>query len=160
MMNSMLADVVRLGTATRAKALDRSDLAGKTGTTNEQKDNWFSGFNADLITTVWVGFDNPKSLGRKEFGATTALPIWMNYMEQALANQPEKIMPQPEGLTMVKIDPVTGLIAQSGQPNAVFELFRDEDLVNKELIGAPVDTPTLIPAMPSEQPSLSPADLY
>lgn len=157
MMNNMLSDVIRLGTATKAKSLGRSDLAGKTGTTNDQKDNWFSGFNRDLVTTVWVGFDNPKSLGSKEFGATTALPIWMEYMEQALQNQPEKIMPQPEGLTMAKIDPLTGLLSSANQPNAIFELFPNEDIA---ALQATISDTSSAPTNAEEQAPLSPADLY
>lgn len=160
MMNNMLSDVVKLGTAAKAKTLGRSDLAGKTGTTNDQKDNWFAGFNSNLVTTVWVGFDNPKSLGSKEYGATTALPIWINYMGQALAGTAEKTMPQPEGLTMIKINPATGLITTSDQTNSIFELFRNEDLASlKNNTTASEIKP--IGAEPTDKKNiLSPADLF
>ncbi len=83
----MLEDVIKMGTGRRALALGRADIAGKTGTTNDSKDAWFSGYNADYVTTVWTGFDQPESLGRREFGGTVALPIWMNYMGAALEGQ-------------------------------------------------------------------------
>ena len=86
-LNSMLQDVIKRGTGRRALALGRSDIAGKTGTTNESKDAWFSGYNADYVTTVWTGFDQPESLGRREFGGTVSLPIWMNYMAAALKDK-------------------------------------------------------------------------
>ena len=82
-MTSMLQDVIKRGTGRRALALGRDDIAGKTGTTNDSIDSWFSGYNADLVTTVWAGFDQPQSLGRNEYGGTVALPIWMNYMGRA-----------------------------------------------------------------------------
>merc|ERR1712000_489833 len=98
LMVSMLRDVVRLGTGKRALALKRADIAGKTGTTNDQKDAWFSGFSPDLVTTVWVGFDQPVTLGRWAYGSNTALPIWVDYMETALQGVPEHPFEQPEGI--------------------------------------------------------------
>ncbi len=126
LMNSILKDVIRRGTATKAQALGRSDLAGKTGTTNGPTDAWFSGFNREIVTTTWVGFDQNQLLGRREFGGTSALPIWMNYMELALDGMPERDWEQPNGLTMVRIDPTSGLLAQPGQDDALFEIFRSE----------------------------------
>ena len=126
LMNSMLKDVIRKGTATRAQALGRSDLAGKTGTTNGPTDAWFSGFNRDVVTTTWVGFDQNQLLGRREFGGTAALPIWMRFMKQALQGLPQRDWEQPDGLTMVRIDPTSGLLAQPGQDDALFEIFRSE----------------------------------
>ncbi|WP_227819813.1 penicillin-binding protein 1A [Marinobacterium aestuarii] len=128
LMYSMLQDVIRQGTATRARSLDRNDLAGKTGTTNDQKDAWFTGFNRDLVATTWVGFDQPAPLGRSEFGSTTALPIWIDFMETALDQTPENGPVQPDGIVRVKIDPATGLLAYPGQKNAIFEVFRAEDV--------------------------------
>ena len=128
LMNNMLQDVINRGTGRRALALGRSDLAGKTGTTNDQKDAWFSGYNRDLVTSVWMGFDQPKSLGRWAFGGNTALPVWINYMRPMLAGKPEHPFPQPDGIVNVRIDPETGLIAQPGQRNAIFELFKQEQL--------------------------------
>jgi penicillin-binding protein 1A len=128
LMYSMLQDVIRQGTATRARSLDRSDLAGKTGTTNDQKDAWFTGFNRDLVATAWVGFDQPAPLGRSEFGSTAALPIWIDFMQTALDQIPENGPVQPEGIVRVKIDPKTGMLAYPGQQNAIFEVFRTEDV--------------------------------
>nr|WP_067291950.1 penicillin-binding protein 1A [Marinobacterium profundum] len=127
LMYSMLQDVIRQGTATRARSLKRSDLAGKTGTTNDQKDAWFTGFNRDLVATAWVGFDQPAPLGRSEFGGTAALPIWIDFMETALDQTPENGPVQPDGIVRVKIDPATGMLAYPGQENAIFEVFRAED---------------------------------
>lgn len=125
-LTSMLKDVITRGTAMRARELGREDLAGKTGTTNDQKDGWFSGFNADLVVTVWVGFDQPATLGRREFGGTTALPIWMRFMSKALEDMPERSQPMPEGLVNVRIDPETGRTARPGD-GGYFEVFKDED---------------------------------
>lgn len=126
-LNSMLEDVIKLGTGRRALALGRSDLAGKTGTTNESKDAWFSGYNADYVTTVWTGFDQPESLGRREYGGTVALPIWMNYMGAALKDKPAHTQAEPEGILSLRVDPVSGRAAAPGTPNAYFELFKSED---------------------------------
>jgi len=126
-MTSMLQDVIKRGTGRRALALKRDDLAGKTGTTNESKDAWFSGFNADYMTTVWVGFDQPESLGRAEYGGNVALPIWMRYMGAALKDKPSHLLPEPPGLISLRIDPVTGRAAPPGTPGAYFELFKNED---------------------------------
>jgi penicillin-binding protein 1A len=128
LMYSMLQDVIRQGTATRARSLERADLAGKTGTTNDQKDAWFTGFNRDLVATAWVGFDQPAPLGRSEFGGTAALPIWIDFMETALDQAPENGPVQPDGIVRVKIDPTTGMLAHPGQKNAIFEVFRAEDV--------------------------------
>ncbi|PIE41468.1 MAG: peptidase [Gammaproteobacteria bacterium] len=123
---SMLQDVIKRGTGTKARTLKRNDIAGKTGTTNDQKDAWFSGYNKDVVTTVWVGFDKPETLGRREYGGTVALPIWIDYMRTALADKPDERYPQPEGIVTVKIDPSTGKRAVAGQANAIFEIFREE----------------------------------
>lgn len=128
LMISMLKDVVSKGTGQRAQALKRNDLAGKTGTTNDQKDGWFAGFNPDVATIVWVGFDNNRTLGRWAFGANTALPIWVDYMQTALQNVPEHPFEQPEGIVSVRIDPTTGLLAAPGQHDAIFEFFKEETI--------------------------------
>lgn len=124
----VMRDVITRGTGTRARVLKRSDLAGKTGTTNEQKDTWFSGFSPSLVATVWVGFDQPAPLGRGEYGSSTALPIWIDYMEEALSDVPDTPPPVPEGVVRVRIDPASGLRAWPGQPNAISEYFRTEDV--------------------------------
>jgi penicillin-binding protein 1A len=124
LMNSMLQDVILRGTGRRAAALGRSDLAGKTGTTNDQKDAWFCGYNPSLVTTTWVGFDKLDPLGRVETGAHAALPMWMEYMGEALTGSAVVKREQPDGLVTVRIDPKTGLLARSGQADAIFETFR------------------------------------
>ena len=126
-MTSMLQDVIRRGTGRRALAMGRNDLAGKTGTTNESKDSWFSGYNADYVTTVWAGFDQPESLGRTEYGGTVALPIWMNYMSVALKDKPEHLQPEPAGILSLRIDPQSGRAAAPGANDAYFEIFKSED---------------------------------
>nr|WP_323751875.1 penicillin-binding protein 1A [Marinobacter sp.] len=125
-MHSIMQDVIRQGTGRRANALGRSDLAGKTGTTNEQKDTWFAGYNHSIATTVYVGFDQPAPLGRGEYGASTALPIWMDYMKVALADTPPSLMPRPNGLANIRINPETGARAHPDE-EGVFELFKEEN---------------------------------
>jgi len=120
---SMMQDVIKRGTGRKALSLGRQDLAGKTGTTNDQKDAWFSGFTPDLVATVWVGFDQPSTLGRWASGGTTALPIWIDYMEDALSGIPERQFDLPEDIVTVRIDPESGLLAAPGQRNAMFEYF-------------------------------------
>ena len=122
-MDTMLRDVVRRGTGRRALALERSDLAGKTGTTNDGTDTWFNGYGADLVTTVWVGFSNYDPLGARAYGGNTALPIWVEYMKTALQGRPLRESVQPPGISVVKIDPETGEAARPRQDNAVFEYF-------------------------------------
>ena len=126
-MTSMLQDVIKRGTGRRALALGRDDIAGKTGTTNDSIDSWFSGYNADLVTTVWAGFDQPQSLGRNEYGGTVALPIWMNYMGAVLKDMPEHPPAEPDGLLKLRIDTVSGRAATPSTPDAYFEVFKSED---------------------------------
>jgi penicillin-binding protein 1A len=123
LMDDMMADVVRRGTGARAMALGRHDLAGKTGTTNDNRDTWFNGFNSDLVATVWVGFDGERSLGDLEEGGSTALPIWVHYMREALRNLPERSRPRPAGLIDLRISPRTGAIAGPEDLDAVTETF-------------------------------------
>ncbi|WP_267257204.1 penicillin-binding protein 1A [Coxiella endosymbiont of Ornithodoros maritimus] len=122
LITQAMHDVIQYGTGRRAKILNRPDLAGKTGTTNDQVDAWFSGFNSNLETTVWVGYDNLRSL--HEYGAQAALPIWIQFMRAALQGQPKASLPQPPGTVMVRIDPHTGLLASPNQPESRFEIFR------------------------------------
>jgi penicillin-binding protein 1A len=123
LMTDLMRDVIRRGTARRALALNRSDIAGKTGTTNERRDTWFSGFNGELVATAWVGFDQERSLGAGEEGGHTALPMWVYFMGEALHGQPERRLPQPDGIVSARVSPETGQLAKAGDPNAVFELF-------------------------------------
>lgn len=124
MMDSLLKDVIRKGTGRKALALKRGDIAGKTGTTNGPRDAWFSGYNPKLVTTVWLGMDSSQPIGRGEYGSAAALPIWMDFMAEALKDTAESYLPEPAGIVSVRIDPETGLRAPPGQVNAVFELFR------------------------------------
>lgn len=121
LITDALKGVIKEGTAKKALGLNRNDLAGKTGTTNDFVDAWFLGFNSDLVTTVWVGFDQPHST--HEHGAQAALPIWMQFMQNALAGRPENTLKQPAGITAARIDPKTGLLATADQENAIFEFF-------------------------------------
>ena len=128
LMYTMLKDVIKRGTGKRALALNRTDLAGKTGTTNDQKDAWFSGYNSNIVANVWVGFDSPRTLGRSAFGSNTALPIWVDYMGTALKDTDDAPLKRPDGLVSVRIDPDSGNRAYPGQPNAIFETFRIENI--------------------------------
>ena len=126
-MNSILQDVIKRGTGRRARALGRNDLHGKTGTTNDQKDAWFNGFNSSLVATGWVGFDQQQRvLGNYETGSKAALPMWIEFMRTALQGVPENMMQRPENLVTVKINPETGELANVNDQNAIFELFRAE----------------------------------
>ena len=127
-MNSIMQDVINRGTGRRARVLGRNDLHGKTGTTNDLRDAWFSGFNHKLVTTVWVGFDQQQtSLGSYETGAKAALPMWVEFMREALKDMPETEMPRPDGLVNVRINADTGELANDGDQNVVFEMFRSEN---------------------------------
>lgn len=138
LMSSIMRDVIQFGTARRARSLGRTDLSGKTGTTNDAQDAWFSGFNADLVATCWVGFDQPRSLGARETGGRAALPMWMEFMSAALAGKPEHTMAEPPGLVTVRIDPTTGLLARSDQSDAIFETFRTDTVPQQT--AAPLST--------------------
>jgi penicillin-binding protein 1A len=126
-VTSMLQDVIQRGTGRRARALERKDIAGKTGTTNGPRDAWFSGFNASLVTTTWVGFDDYSLLGRREFGGTAALPIWIDFMREAL--EPEQALaPMPEGVVRLRIDKETGERVRGSPKNSILEYFLEEFL--------------------------------
>ncbi|MBT5630693.1 MAG: penicillin-binding protein 1A [Oceanospirillaceae bacterium] len=125
-MHTILQDVVKKGTARKAKKLNRDDLAGKTGTTNDQKDAWFSGYVDAMVATAWVGFDQPTTLGKNEFGSTAALPIWIDFMEIALKDVPQTQRQQPDDMVTIKIDEATGELARPGDASAVEEIFRAE----------------------------------
>ena len=125
-MDSILADVIKRGTGRRALALGRNDIRGKTGTTNDQVDAWFTGYNNDIVASVWFGFDSPQTLGRGEYGAVAALPIWLSFMEKSLAGTAEKALPRPDKLVTVKINSKTGEAAKPGEADAIFEIFREE----------------------------------
>jgi len=123
LIRSMMMDVVRRGTGKKAMKLGRNDLAAKTGTTNEQRDAWFSGYNNEIVTSVWVGFDSHEPLGRNEVGGKAALPIWIDFMRVALDGVPEQASEIPEGITQARIDPDTGLLARIENREAIVEVF-------------------------------------
>ncbi len=127
LMTDMLKDVIRRGTAGKARTLGRQDLAGKTGTTNDSIDSWFIGYNYSLLTTVWAGFDQPESLGRREFGGTIALPIWVDYMTPALKGTAESNQPDPGGMSVLRINRNNGQQSDADGDESYFELFRNED---------------------------------
>lgn len=128
LMTNMMQDVVRYGTAARAAALKRTDIAGKTGTTNDARDGWFAGYSPDLVAIAWLGFDQPRSLGRGETGAQAALPIWINFMAQALKKVPQNGFAVPSGLVSATINPTTGLrLVEEGQ-TGITEYFYQENL--------------------------------
>jgi penicillin-binding protein 1A len=122
-MNSMMQSVIRNGTAAKALTLGRSDLAGKTGTTNDHIDAWFAGYSPKQVAVAWIGFDKPQPLGKGETGAVAALPIWIKYMAVALKGVPEMAMRMPEGVMALNIDPTTGTRDDSG----VVEYFYHEN---------------------------------
>ena len=132
LINTMMRDVIRFGTGRRALVIGRKDLAGKTGTTNDQRDAWFTGFNAELATIAWVGFDNPRPLGERETGARAALPMWVDYMRDALSGVEEKELEQPPGLVSVRIDPKTGQLANSTTQDAIFEFFLSDQVPTEQ----------------------------
>lgn len=124
LIDSMLKDVILRGTGKKAQKLNRSDLAGKTGTTNGPRDAWFSGYSPHLVATAWVGFDDNLLLGRNEYGGSSALPIWIEFMGAALADKPSIQRPQPNGIVMVKIDAKTGRRVAPNQ-DGIFEFFKN-----------------------------------
>jgi len=150
-VTSMLQDVIRRGTGRRARELERSDLAGKTGTTNEA-DNWFNGYHPTLATTVWVGFSNHTPLGANEYGSNSPLPIWIDYMRVALDGVPETMRPQPPGIVSMKIDPRTGEPTAPDRSDAIFEYFLAEH--------APTYAPTIgAPDLDTTQ-TVRPTDIF
>jgi penicillin-binding protein 1A len=125
-ITDLLRDVIRRGTGQRARALGREDIAGKTGTTNEGRDAWFSGFNPDLVATAWVGYDQERPLGADEEGARTALPMWIYFMREALAGQPQHRLPMPDGVVTARIH--TEATAFDEEAPAEFEYFLADHL--------------------------------
>lgn len=132
LVRSMMMDVVRRGTGKKAMVLGRKDLAGKTGTTNDQRDAWFSGYNSEIVTSVWVGFDTHEPLGRYEVGGKAALPIWIDYMRVALTGVQDQPLEIPEGITQARIDPDTGLLARVENRDAIMEVFSTGSLPQME----------------------------
>ena len=137
LLADMMKDVIRRGTGVRARTLNREDIAGKTGTTNDQRDAWFNGFNGDIETTVWVGFDQDRSLGEGEQGGRTAVPAWTYFMHEALGGAPKHGVPLPDGIVTVRISPETGLLASSDNPNGIMEKFIEGNLPKPEAYEGP-----------------------
>lgn len=152
LVRSLMMDVIRRGTGVKAMQLGRSDLAGKTGTTNEQRDAWFSGYNNYLATTVWVGFDSHAPLGSLEVGGRAALPIWIGFMRVALEGVPDELPQMPDGLAQARIDPVSGLLARPDNPDAIMELFEAGNLPRME-DSSPGENP-------DEPEEVDPYDIY
>lgn len=126
LMHSALTDVIRFGTAHAATVLNRTDIAGKTGTTNEQVDTWFAGYHPDLVVTTWVGYDTPTPL--HEYAAQLSLPLWIDFMREALKKLPMHPITAPENIISLQINPTTGLQARPGQANTITEYFRKDAL--------------------------------
>ncbi|MFO1427072.1 MAG: penicillin-binding protein 1A [Steroidobacteraceae bacterium] len=135
LMDNMMAEVITRGTGRRAMALGRTDLGGKTGTTNDAKDTWFNGFNRDLVASVWVGYDQERSLGEGEEGARTAVPIWVHFMREALRGVPQRSRPMPSGLVQVRISASTGALAGVDDPDAIFETFMADRMPTGGVLG-------------------------
>jgi penicillin-binding protein 1A len=126
-MTDMLTDVIQRGTAQRAAiALNRKDIAGKTGTTSDRRDTWFVGFNADIAASVWLGFDQERSLGENEEGGKTALPMWIYFMQEALRDKPEHRQPEPPGVVRMWVSRESGAPSRAGAPGALFETFLEQ----------------------------------
>ena len=127
-MNTLLQDVIKRGTGRRARVLNRTDIAGKTGTTDQATDTWFNGYHPNLAVSVWVGFGDQRPMGEREYGSTTPLPIWIDFMRDALAGLPvvERLM--PDDVVSVKVAPGTGRRASADDPDAVFEVFFADNL--------------------------------
>jgi len=156
-MNSLLRDVVQYGTGRKAMKIGRHDLAGKTGTTNDQIDAWFNGFHPELVAISWVGFDSPKSLGRYETGGKAALPMWIDFMKVALDDVPEAPLQQAVNMVTVNIDPSTGLLSAPDSQEAISETFREEYVPTK------TTPPADLLSMPSNSPDAdvtAPTDLF
>jgi len=154
-LHSMLKDVITKGTGRRALPMKRTDLAGKTGTTNDQKDAWFSGYNTKVQASVWVGFDNPSSLGKREYGAKAALPIWMDYMQVALKDVPHSDLARPAGIVTARIDASTGELAPPGSENGMFEIFREEFAPKQTFQPTPLKNQT-----EASETTISPEDIF
>jgi penicillin-binding protein 1A len=133
LLADMMADVIKRGTGQRARTLNREDIAGKTGTTSDFHDAWFNGFNGDIVTTVWTGFDQDRTLGEGEQGARVSVPTWTYFMKEALAGTARHGVPVPDGIVRVRISPKTGLLASSDDPSGIMEYFVEGNLPKAEL---------------------------
>jgi len=148
LITDMLREVITRGTGRRALALGRSDIAGKTGTTNDARDTWFNGYNASVVASVWMGFDQSRPLGEDEEGGRTAAPIWVDFMAEALKDTPDRPWYMPGGLMQVRISPVTGEIAGADDSEAIFETF----MVDRLPIGSTPGNSNTDTRLPNESP--------
>ena len=155
-MDSILKDVIKRGTGRRALQLGRNDLAGKTGTTNDQRDAWFVGFTRNVLAISWIGFDNPEPLGNRETGAGAALPMWIYYMEEVLPDIPERYLDRPPGLVTVRIDANTGYLTSASNPNAIFETFRQEYVPQRQTATFTKGTPSAPDTEPPQKEESDP----
>jgi len=149
-MVDIMSDVVKRGTAARAAQLNRNDLAGKTGTTNDRRDAWFCGFTPQLVATAWVGFDQERSLGPGEQGSRTALPMWLYFMSDALQGVPQQPRTAPPGLVSMRISADTGLAARPGEPNAIFETFMAGHLPAEAMVDSAMENTDSAPEQQSD----------
>jgi penicillin-binding protein 1A len=136
LMTSMMKDVIKYGTAVRALSLNRDDIAGKTGTSNDYRDAWFNGYTPELEATVWVGYDDDRPLGAGDEGAHTALPIWIDFMRYALAGVPQTQPPMPPGIVTLRISPQTGALVSDESPDGISEVFMANHLPSASSPGA------------------------
>ena len=130
LITDILQEAAIRGTARKVSELKRRDFAGKTGTTNNAESTWFTGYNKALVTTVWAGFDQPRSLGNREVGSTVALPIWLSFIKETINQIPETNNIPPEGLSIIKIDKLTGKRAENFTENPMFEYYLEEHAPN------------------------------
>lgn len=155
LMTSAMHDVIQRGTGHLAKSLNRSDIAGKTGSTQNQVDAWFAGYNPDLVAIAWVGFDQPQSL--HEYGAQAALPMWIQFIQSALKGKPEHMLNQPENIVSVRINPANGKRTSANNPNAIFESFMTQFGPEGESIESMESTPPASNEATSDQ-NVTPTD--
>jgi penicillin-binding protein 1A len=134
-MTDVMTDVIQRGTAQAAKSLGRRDLAGKTGTTNDRRDAWFVGYNADVAAAAWIGFDQERSLGDNEEGGRTALPMWVGFMQEALRDRPEHRLPEPPGVVRMWVDRSSGRPTAAGASGALFEAFLETHVPQAGMLG-------------------------
>jgi penicillin-binding protein 1A len=164
-MTSMMQDVVTKGTAARARQLGRQDLAGKTGTTNSQIDAWFAGYNPKQVAIAWIGYDQPRTLGKDETGGRAALPIWMRYMATALSGIPDVPYSVPDGVMQLKIDPLLGIMIGEDDEGEYEYFYHENPPPEVEMILPPMEEPTeadfpesAFPDSMTDNPLQSPSD--
>jgi penicillin-binding protein 1A len=149
LMDDLMGDVIKRGTGVGARVLGRNDIGGKTGTTNDSRDAWFNGFDRHIVATVWVGFDQDRSLGETEQGSKTAVPIWVNFMREALRGVPDVPRPQPEGILSLRVSTRTGLLTGANDPDSKLEYFLADHLPANAVPGMINGVPsTPVPSVP------------